>query len=88
MKPLGITMSYGGIPMIVSIRMSEKEKELVNSYAKSHGWSISEAIKRAIFEAIEDEYDIAIADKALEEYRKHPEDVISHEDLMKKYGLL
>ena len=87
MKPLGITMSYGGIPMIVSIRMSKKEKELVNSYAKSHGWTISEAIKRAIFEAIEDEYDIAIADKAMEEYRKHPEDVVPFEDIKKELGL-
>ncbi len=87
MKPLGITMSYGGIPMIVSIRMSEKEKELVNSYAKSHGWTISEAIKRAIFEAIEDEYDAVLAEKAYKEYLKHPEDVVSHEDIKKELGL-
>ena len=87
MKLLGITMSYGGIPMIVSIRMSEKEKELVNSYAKSHGWSISEAIKRAIFEAIEDEYDAVLAEKAYKEYLEHPEDVVSHEDIKKELGL-
>jgi predicted DNA-binding protein len=48
---------------------------------------VSEAIKRAVFDAIEDEYDIAMADKALEEYRKHPEDTVSFEDIKKELGL-
>ena len=58
--------------MVISIRMTEEEKELANAYAKLNGVSLSEAIKRAYFEKIEDEYDIALAEESLREYRKNP----------------
>ncbi len=56
--------------MVVSIRMTQEEKELASAYAKLSGLSLSEAIKRAYFEKIEDEYDIALADAALKEFEK------------------
>ena len=34
--------------------------------------SLNKAIKKAFFEKIEDEYDIAITDAALREYEKNP----------------
>ena len=52
-------------------RMTEEEKKLADAYAKLNGVSLSEAIKRAFFEKIEDEYDIALADMALREYEKN-----------------
>lgn len=58
--------------MVVSIRMSEKEKELAEAYAKLNGTTLSDSIKRAFFEKIEDEYDIAVASLALKEYEKDP----------------
>lgn len=54
--------------MAFSIRLTEEEKELANSYAKLHALSLGEAFKRALFEKIEDEYDIAVADEAYREY--------------------
>lgn len=54
--------------MPLSIRLSEEEKQLVNSYAKLHSISVGEAFRRALFEKIEDEYDIAVADAAYYEY--------------------
>ena len=54
--------------MAFSIKLSEEEKQLANSYAKIHSLSLGEAFKRALFERIEDEYDIAIADEAYREY--------------------
>ena len=72
--------------MVVSIRMSEEEKRVAESYAKLHGMSLSEAIKRALFEKIEDEYDIAVADEALREYEKNKVSY-SHEDAKKMLGL-
>lgn len=54
--------------MPLSIRLSEDERQLVNSYAKIHAISVSEAFKRALFERIEDEFDIAIADEAYQDY--------------------
>ena len=54
--------------MSFSIRLSEDERLLAESYAKIHSYSLSEAFKRALFEKIEDEYDIAVAESAYQEY--------------------
>lgn len=54
--------------MAFSIRLTEEEKKLADSYAKIHAISIGEAFKKALFEKIEDEYDIVIADEAYKEY--------------------
>ena len=56
--------------MTFSIRLSDEEKHLAESYAKLHSMSVGEAFKRALFEKIEDEYDITIADDAYNEYLK------------------
>lgn len=54
--------------MSFSIRLTEEERSLAESYAKLHSLSLGEAFKKALFEKIEDEYDIAIADEAYREY--------------------
>ena len=54
--------------MAFSIRLTEEERNLAESYAKLHSFSLSEAFKRALFEKIEDEYDIAVAESAYKEY--------------------
>ncbi len=56
--------------MSFSIRLSNEEKRLAESYAKLHNMAMGEAFKRALFERIEDEYDIAIAQEAHNEYLK------------------
>lgn len=54
--------------MSFSIRLTANEKALAESYAKIHAISLGEAFKRALFEKIEDEYDIAVADEAYADY--------------------
>ena len=82
-----ITMYYTrGNVMVISIRMTNEEKELATAYAKLNGASLSEAMKRAYFEKIEEEYDIALADKALREYEKDHKSY-SHEEVKKILGL-
>ena len=61
-------LQKGGVIMAFSIRLTEEERKLANSYAKLHSMSLSEAFKSALFEKIEDEYDISIAHEALAEY--------------------
>ena len=56
--------------MPLSIRLSEEERALADSYAKMHSISVSEAFKRALFEKIEDEYDVAVFEEAYNEYVK------------------
>lgn len=79
-------MYYGGRIMVVSIRMTNEERQLADAYAKICGVSLSEAIKRAYFDKIEEEYDITLADAAIREYEKNPK-TISHEQMKKMFNL-
>lgn len=54
--------------MSFSIRLTEEEKKLADSYAKLHAMSLGEAFKRALFEKIEDEYDLTVAEEAYQDY--------------------
>lgn len=54
--------------MAFSIRLSDEEKAIAYSYAEMHSMSVGEAFKSALFEKIEEEYDIAVADEAMKEY--------------------
>jgi uncharacterized protein (DUF1778 family) len=56
----------------LSIRLDAKDKRLITDFANFQGCSISSLIRDAVMEKIEDSYDIAIADKAYEEYLANP----------------
>ena len=56
--------------MSFSIRLTPEERSLAESYAKLHSISLSDAFKRALFERIEEEYDISVAKDAQDEYVK------------------
>lgn len=54
--------------MSFSIRLTTEEKNLAESYARIHSISLGEAFKQALFEKIEDEYDLTVAQEAYDEY--------------------
>lgn len=54
--------------MAFSIRLTNEERALAESYARLHAISLSEAFKAALFERIEDEYDVSLANSAYKEY--------------------
>lgn len=54
--------------MAFSIRLTEEERRLADSYAKLHAIPVGEAFKRALFEKIEDEFDVSVANDAYNEY--------------------
>lgn len=54
--------------MSFSIRLTAEEKELAEAYAKLHSISLGEAFKTALFERIEDEFDVSIGAEAYQEY--------------------
>ena len=54
--------------MAFFIRLSEEERKLTESYAKSHAISLEEAFKQALFERIEDEYDFVVAKEVYQDY--------------------
>lgn len=71
--------------MSFSIRMTDQEEKLAKDYAKLNGMTLSEAFKRALFEKIEDEYDIALAETAHKEFLKDPK-TFSLEEVMREAG--
>ena len=73
--------------MSFSIRLTAEEKKLADSYAKLHAISLGEAFKRALFEKIEDEYDIAVADEAYNEYLKDGKKSRPIEELWKELDI-
>ena len=42
----------------ISLRVSEVEKILLESYARVRGVNLSDAVKETVFEKLEDEYDL------------------------------
>ena len=75
-----------GDDLSFSIRLSKEEKLLAESYAKLHSLSLGEAFKRALFERIEDEYDITVAEDAYREYLENSK-TYSHEEVKGILGL-
>jgi len=74
--------------MTISVHVTDDQKKVIRKYASSRGLSVSEAMRVAIFEIMEDEYDIALAKKALEEWEKDGKKVYTHEEVGKELGFL
>lgn len=73
--------------MAFSIRLTEQEKRIADSYARLHSLSLGEAFKQALFEKIEEEYDIAVFDEAYKEYCQNGQQSRPIEDLWKDLEL-
>lgn len=73
--------------MAFSIRLNEEERQLVDSYAKLHSITVGEAFKRALFDKIEEEYDIAIANEAYDDYVKSGKESKPIDDLWKDLNI-
>lgn len=58
--------------MSISLRLNEDESALIRSYAELKKMSVSELIRQTVLERIEDEYDLAVYEKAIKEYRLNP----------------
>lgn len=73
--------------MAFSIRLTEQEKELADSYARLHSLSLGEAFKQALFEKIEDEYDISVYEEAYREYENNEKKSRPIEELWQELDL-
>ena len=58
--------------MAISIRLTDKESEIIRKYAELQGRTVSDVVRYAIINHIEDEFDIALFDEALKDYEKNP----------------
>ncbi|MCK9493388.1 MAG: DUF6290 family protein [Acholeplasmataceae bacterium] len=58
--------------MAISIRMNNQELELIKKYAELNGSTVSEVMRNAILEKIEDEFDIFLFNKAFKAFEENP----------------
>lgn len=72
--------------MTISVRLSDKDTELIKAYAEIHNISLSDLIRNAVIEKIEDEYDLECYKKAMDEYKKNPK-TYTMDEVKKELGL-
>lgn len=72
--------------MSVSIRLSDSELAAIKAYAAAYGMTVSECIRRAVLEQVEDEYDLQAFKEAKAEFEKNPVKY-THEQVKKELGL-
>jgi predicted DNA-binding protein len=72
--------------MVYSIRFSPEEQMLIEQYASLHSSTISDVIRKATMEMIEDELDIEICRTALKNYENNSK-TYSHDDIKRELGL-
>ena len=72
--------------MTISVRLNEKDTELIQNYAKMHNISLSDLIRNAVLEKIKNEYDLDCYNQAIEEYKKNPK-TYSMEEIKKELNL-
>ena len=66
--------------MTISVRLSDKDTELIKAYAEMNNISLSDLVRNAVLEKIEDEYDLKVYYEAMEEYKKNPK-TYTHEEV-------
>ncbi len=66
--------------MTISLRLNDEDTMLFKKYAEIHGITVSELVRQAVLERIEDEYDLKSYERAMEEYKKNPV-TFSHEEV-------
>jgi RHH-type transcriptional regulator, rel operon repressor / antitoxin RelB len=71
----------------MSVRLGSDEKELISDYAKTMGMSVSDFVRVAALERIEDDVDLKAWNAAHAEYLANP---VSHSnaDVMREFGLV
>ena len=58
--------------MTISVRLNEQDTELIKTYAEMNNISLSDLIRNAVIEKIENEYDLECYKKAMEGYKREP----------------
>ena len=72
--------------MTISVRLSDKDTELIKAYAEINNISLSDLIRNAVLEKIENEYDLQSYEKAIKEYKENPK-TYTLEEVKEEMGL-
>lgn len=58
--------------MTISLRLSDRDGDLFKRYAAMNGLSVSELVRETVLERIEDEFDLALYDQAMQAFKDDP----------------
>lgn len=72
--------------MTISLRLAEEEAKLFKSYAALQGITVSELVRQAVLDRIEEEYDLQIFEEAMKKHRKNPV-TYTHDEICKMLEL-
>ena len=72
--------------MTISVRLNEEDTKLIKKYAELNNITLSELVRNAILEKIEDEYDLKCYKEALKEHEKNPK-TYTLDEIEKELGL-
>ncbi|MBU7448274.1 MULTISPECIES: type II toxin-antitoxin system RelB family antitoxin [Lactiplantibacillus] len=67
---------------IISVRVSDAEKEWLQQMAIFHGISLSDLIKQYSMDQLEDEYDARVLDQAYQAWLKDDKQTVSMQDVL------
>ena len=68
--------------MTISVRLNDKDTQLIKAYAQMNGISLSDLVRKALMEKIEDEYDLKCYYEAMEEHKNNPK-TYTHDEVKK-----
>ena len=72
--------------MTISVRLNEEDTEIIKAYAEIKNISLSDLIREAVLEKIEDELDLKAYEEAMKEYKKNPK-TYTLEEVKKELGI-
>ncbi len=72
--------------MTISVRLNEEDTKLIKTYAELNNISLSDLIRIAVMEKIEDEYDLESYHRAMEDYEKNPK-IYTLDEVKEELGL-
>ena len=72
--------------MTISLRLTDDEAALMKNYAQMSGMTMSELVRKCVFDRIEDEYDLAAFRAAMDEFRDDPT-TFTLDEVEKELGL-
>ena len=72
--------------MTISLRLSDEDSKLIKDYAKVNNMTVSDLVRQAVIEKIEDEIDLEAYNKAMAAFTKNPK-TYSLEEIEKELGI-
>lgn len=72
---------------MITLRVSEEEKEVLQRYADFTGVSLSEFIKSRVLESIEDEYDLKMIEEYVKNKKNHDTEFYTLDEVKRLLGI-